>query len=64
LLKCYQIFLVEGVFPNLITLPGLRPAAVATLIGIEDASLFGEILRSVPVNPAQRISYWGWGREG
>ena len=64
MLKCYQIYLLDGVFPNLITLPGLRPAAVATPIGIGAASLFAAILRSVLVNPAQRISYWGWGREG
>jgi hypothetical protein len=63
-LKCYQIYLVDGVFPNLITLPGLRPAAVATPIGIEAASLFAAILRSVPVNPARKFILLGVGQGG
>jgi hypothetical protein len=45
--------------PNLITFPGLRPAAVATPIGIEAASLFAAIFRSIPVNPARKFILLG-----
>jgi hypothetical protein len=63
-LRCYQIYLVDGVFPNLITLPGLRPAAVATPIGIGGASKFAAILGSVLVNPAQKFILLGVGQGG
>jgi hypothetical protein len=64
LLKCNPIYLVDGVFTNLITLPGLRPAAMATPIEIGAASLFAAIFRSVLLNPARKFILLGVGQGG
>jgi hypothetical protein len=66
--KCMPEIQGENVYPpgnwKTLTLPGHPPAVMATAIGIGATSLFAAILSSVLVNPAQRISFWGWGREG
>jgi hypothetical protein len=58
-----QNYPVDSGSTNFITLPGLRPAAVATPVGIETIPKNSEF-NEPPGNPAQGISYWGRGRDG